>query len=62
MYFKRTCGIHLESTDSNCREWVVVPDNDAAQRFLTVNAKIKQLIYLKIPSTFRNFLYVQPLM
>lgn len=40
---------------------MVVPDNDAAQWFLTVNAKVKQLINLKIPSIFRTNLYVQPL-
>lgn len=40
---------------------MVVPDDDAAQWFLTVNAKVKQLIYLKIPSIFRNYFYIQPL-
>lgn len=62
MHFERICGIKLESTDTNCRERVAVPDNDVAQLILTVNTKVKQLIYLKTSNFFRKNLYIQPLM
>lgn len=39
---------------------MVVPDSDAAPQVWTVNAKDKQLIYVKIPDILRFFLYIQP--